>query len=57
MKPHSIKIKTSKLTNHYFGRMINFGKYNKNFNSFSQIEKIALFMSLTLKKFTKKYQK
>ena len=57
MKPHSIKIKTSKLTNHYFGRMINFGKYNKNFNSFSQIEKIALFMSLTLKKIYKEISK
>ena len=39
-----------KQENHFYGRMINFGDYNLEFNTLTQVGKISLFISTTLKK-------
>tara|TARA_B100000989_G_C19520210_1_gene463783 strand:- start:339 stop:1235 length:897 start_codon:yes stop_codon:yes gene_type:complete len=36
--------------NHFYGRMLNFDKYNKDFYNLTQIGKIILFMSQTIEK-------
>ena len=40
----------TKQENHFYGRMINFGDYNLEFNTLTQVGKISLFISTTLKK-------